>query len=343
MLDMTKRRLTSLAVALMLTSLAPGATAQSSADKAAAEALFQAGRDLMGSGKFAEACPKFEASQRLDAGLGTLLFLADCYEKANRLASAWATFREAESIAMGRSDQPRAQVAKQRYGAIEPRLSKLWIKVADGNDAATEVKRDGAAVPRESWGLALPTDAGEHTIQASAPGRKPWSTKIVVAGEATSVPVDVPVLEVAPEEPSAPARGAAPLPAPNASDQPNPPVSHTQRTLSFVLGGVGVASLGVGTYFTIRANSKNNQSHNRCEPNSPNLCSQEGVDLRNQALSAARLGTAFMIGGGVLLASGVVLYLTSPSEKPSTFARDGLRLAAGPTPSGGHVSLGGTW
>src|ERR1041385_700610 len=91
------------------------ALAQGEGNKAAAEALFSAGRDLMAAGKFDDACAKFEASQKLDAGLGTLLYLADCYERANRLASAWATFKEAESIAMGRNDASRAQIAKDRY------------------------------------------------------------------------------------------------------------------------------------------------------------------------------------------------------------------------------------
>ena len=48
---------------------APAALGQSSADKAAAEALFQAGRDLMTQGKYDEACAKFEGSQKLDAVL----------------------------------------------------------------------------------------------------------------------------------------------------------------------------------------------------------------------------------------------------------------------------------
>src|SRR5581483_3808708 len=101
----------------------------------------------MNAGKYDEACPKVEASQRLDAGLGTLLFLADCYEKGGKLASAWATFREAESIAAGRGDQPREQIARTRSAALEPRLSKLWIKVVEGNDAAIVVKRDGEPIP----------------------------------------------------------------------------------------------------------------------------------------------------------------------------------------------------
>jgi hypothetical protein len=49
-----------------------------------------------------------------------------------------------------------------------------------------------------------------------------------------------------------------------------------------------------------------------------------------------------MIGGGVLLAGGVVLYLTAPSNAPSTTGTvRALRIAAGPTPGGGGMSLGG--
>jgi hypothetical protein len=340
-----KTRLALLASGMALGILvAPRAEAQSSADKAAAEALFQAGRDLMGAGKFDDACKKFEASQRLDAGLGTLLYLADCYEKANRLASAWATFREAESIAMGRSDQSRAQVAKERYAALEPRLSKLWIKVADGNDAATEVKRDGEPIPRESWGIALPTDAGDHTIEAMAPGRKPWSTKVVVQHEAESVPVDVPVLEAAPSAAPAPAVAAVTAsPEQPGSDAGTASAASTQRTLGIVFGAVGVAGLGVGSYFGLKAKSKYDDSLAFCNPDDKNRCTQEGVNRRDEALTAAHLSTAFMIGGGAFLAGGIVLFLTAPSGKAASATRHGLQVAAGMAPGGGRVTLGGAF
>lgn len=345
MLEKTKRRLSACIAALLLSvSAGRGAFAQSSADKAEAEALFQAGRDLMSAGKYDEACGKFEASQRLDAGLGTLLFLADCYEKAGKLASAWATFREAESIAMGRGDQARGQIAKTRYGALEPRLSKLWIKVADGNDPAIVVKRDGEAIPKESWGVALPTDAGAHVIEASAPGKKTWSSTVNIAGEGTDIPVEVPLLEAEPMTPSAP---AAPTAAPTAATEPvAPPPSpnggDTQRLLSYVAGGVGVVGLGLGTYFTVHASSKKSDSLAHCQKNQPNLCDRTGVDLRNDALSSARLATAFMIGGGVFLASGVVLFLAAPSSRAgASGAAPSLHLSAAATPAGGHFVLGG--
>jgi hypothetical protein len=332
-------------VALALAALSPVATAQTSADKAAAEALFQAGRDLMTAGKFDEACAKFEASQHLDSGLGTLLYLADCYEKAGRIASAWATFREAESIAGGRDDHGRAEVAKQRYTALEPRLSKLSIKVADGNDPATEVRRDGEMIPKESWGIALPMDPGEHTIEASAPGRKPWSSKAVIQGDAQNVPVEVPVLEAAPVEApkSAPPPPAAPVSSPPQADAPPARDGSGQRTLGLVVGGVGVVGLGVGTYFGLRAKKKNNDSFDHCLPNDHNQCDQNGVDLRNSAKSSAGLSTAFMIGGGLVLATGVVVYLTAPSSSPRTGSISGLRVTAGVGPNDGRVAFEGAF
>jgi hypothetical protein len=322
--------------------VAPVATAQEG-NKAAAEALFSAGRDLMAAGKFNEACTKFEGSQKLDAGLGTLLYLADCYERANRLASAWATFKEAESIAMGRSDQSRAQVAKERYGKLEPRLSKIVVKVADGNDPQTVVKQHGHVVPRESWGIALPVDAGDQTVEASAPGRKPWTATVRVEGEGATVPVDVPVLKID-DSPTADAAGT-PLPK-----EPPPPAQDTgagssgsaQRTIGIIVGGVGVVGIVIGTVFGLKAKSKNDQSKDKCSPNNPNLCGTEGVALRDQAFDAAKIGTLGMVVGGVGLITGITLFLTAPSDKPASARGPTLNVSGGFDGST-RVTLGGTF
>lgn len=328
----------------MGSSLATAPAYAQEGNKAAAEALFSAGRDLMAAGKFNEACTKFEGSQKLDAGLGTLLYLADCYERANRLASAWATFKEAESIAMGRSDQSRAQVAKERYSKLEPRLSKVVVKVADGNDPQTVVKHHGHAVPRESLGIALPVDAGDQTVEASAPGRKTWTATVRVEGEGVTVPIDVPVLEVD----NTPKPEAAPTPL----KEPPPPAADTgaqssgggstQRTIGLIVGGVGVVGIVVGTVFGLKAKSKNDQSKNECSPADPNRCSNQGVELRDQALNAAKIGTIGMIVGGVGLVGGITLFLTAPSDKPATATGPALRVAGGVDGSA-RVTFGGTF
>src|SRR5258706_7643021 len=66
---------------------------------ALAEVLYQKGRQLMTEGKFAEACPKFGESYRLDAATGTLLNLASCHEAEHKLATAWLEFTEAVAAA----------------------------------------------------------------------------------------------------------------------------------------------------------------------------------------------------------------------------------------------------
>ena len=67
-----------------------GAVVAQERDPAAAQALFDQGRDLMRQNKHAEACPKLAESNRLDPAIGTLFHLADCYEQSGRVASAWA-------------------------------------------------------------------------------------------------------------------------------------------------------------------------------------------------------------------------------------------------------------
>src|SRR4051812_46143375 len=100
----------SLAFATMMISTLSGA--QVAGDKATAEALFADGRKLMAAGNYAAACPKLAASQRLDPGVGTMLNLADCYERVGQTASAWAEFREAISAARAAGSKEREQLAR---------------------------------------------------------------------------------------------------------------------------------------------------------------------------------------------------------------------------------------
>ena len=117
------------------------------ADRAAARALFDQARSLAKEGKYTEACPKFEESQRLDPGIGTLFNLADCLEATGKTASAWSMFLEVASQAKVGGQKDREKVARDRASAIEPRLSKLTVAVVSGpQPPGLEIKRDDSVV-----------------------------------------------------------------------------------------------------------------------------------------------------------------------------------------------------
>ena len=170
--------------------------AQSSGDKAAAEALFVEGRKLMEAGRYVDACPKFEASQRLDPGVGTMLNLAECYEKSGRTASAWAEFREVISAARAAESKEREALARERAAALEGKLSRLTIALSPEatGTPGIEIRRDGATVDSAELGTSIPVDPGKHVIEANAPGRQKWYKTIELSDQNKEAQVLVPGL-----------------------------------------------------------------------------------------------------------------------------------------------------
>ena len=308
-------------------------SAQASADdKAAAEALFDQGLTHMREGKVEQACGELERSQSLERGIGTMLYLAECYEKLGRNASAWALFREAASVAAAQGETERARVGAQRADRLAPTLSRLALQVpAENRIEGFELTRNGQPVREASWAVAVPVDPGEHALAATAPGRLSWSQKVIVRTGGERAEVQVPVLAVDPN--AAAQTDATPMVAPPPA-QPAPPLAHTatppaqpastwpvQRTIALIVGGVGVVGLGVGAYFGARAISKNNDADTAAKDSCVTdddvmKCgSLEPVNRTEEAEDAATLSTIFMVGGGVLAATGIALFVTAPSDE----------------------------
>ena len=176
-----------------ITSASPTVDAQEPKDLATAEALFDAGLRLMREGEYTRACPKFEESLKIDTGIGATLWLADCYEKSGRLASAWSTFRQAAWLAQQEKDDRQA-IAQQKLDALEPRVPKLMVTVGQGAAIPElRVERDGVALAQQAWGVKIPVDPGKHDLVARAPGRETWRETVDIA-EAQQLEVEIPLL-----------------------------------------------------------------------------------------------------------------------------------------------------
>ncbi|HET9959649.1 MAG TPA: hypothetical protein VFQ61_34390, partial [Polyangiaceae bacterium] len=150
-------------------------------DKAAAEVLFNEGRQQMQEGKLDSACDKLAESQRLDPGAGTLLNLAECRERQGRTATAWATWLEAAAAAHTAGQSEREAHARKRAEGLKPRLVTLTLEVPEASRiSGLEVSRDGVALGAAMWGVAVPVDPGAHTLTAKASGREPWTQTVSV-------------------------------------------------------------------------------------------------------------------------------------------------------------------
>jgi hypothetical protein len=90
----------------------------SSPDAATAEALFNEGRQLLSQGRVAEACPRFEASYKVDPGVGTLFNLAACEEQLGHVPRACDLFRKAAEVTHARGQQERERVARDRLARL---------------------------------------------------------------------------------------------------------------------------------------------------------------------------------------------------------------------------------
>jgi serine/threonine-protein kinase len=323
------------------------ALAQDASGKAAAEALFENGVQLMKAGRFSEACPKLETSQRVDPGVGTLLYLAECYERLGRTASAWATFREAESLARAANQMDRARTALARAQKLEPDLAYLTVNVS--SDARVEglvVRRGAVNVLPELFGVASPVDPGTIEIEAGAAGYRRWTVQVKVAAREKDV-VTVPKLEPDPNAEAPPVApvsvgaAAAPPPtspesAPQTSPKDEPSRSGTTRTVAYVLGGVGIVGIGVGSYFGLRAMSKNKDSEALCDEQ--NVCNDgQALVLTDEARDAATISNIGFAVGGAALATGIVLFVISSGSDET----QALRIAPTVAHNGGGLSIAG--
>jgi hypothetical protein len=316
---------------LVLFTLSPSiALAQGAGSQAEAQALFEAGRKLMDQGKYAEACLKLEASQKLDPGAGTLLNLASCYEKNGQLASAWVTYTDAASASQYSGHPDWAEKARTKAAALAPHLDKITISIKT-IPTGLEVKRDGKPIAIGALNTPLPVDPGTHTIEATAPGKIAWSTKANVKGDGTTLEIQIPEL--------ADAAGAGTA----STETPAPGRGGTQRLLGIALAGAGLVAVGFGVGFGLDAGSKKGVADDprfclRTGAGQPIRCNQQGADQISSAQTSAAISTILFVAGAALLTGGGVLFFAAPKG-----TRAGWHVSPSAPSSLAGLSVGGAW
>jgi hypothetical protein len=337
-------KLTAAVVVLALSAPAV-AHAQGDAQKAAlAQSLFDEADKAMKAKNYSEACPKLERVVSLiPEGVGAKLTLAECYEGAGKLASAFGTYLSTEGTARRTGQTERADLAKSKLDALKPRLATIVLEVPEEVRKAPgfALKRDGAEVLDAEYGVAVAVDKGDHVIVATADGRPAWEKKISIDdAQKETVKVELGVG-------TGPAVGGGAGPGdPPPADKPEGTFMTPVRIagLGIGIGGIVVGAVGIGLGVHAKGLYDDSNETGGCNAETQRCTTQAGVDQRDSAVTFATASTGLVIAGSVLAVGGIIMFAVAPSEdQPSGEAGPTKASALSLGISPGFVSLNGAF
>ncbi len=203
---------------------------------------------------------------------------------------------------------------------VENALPSIVVSArsATGTDLVdVRVSVDGKPLVSKLDGQAMPMNAGAHTFHFEGADGPGLDQQFVVKEGEKNQAVAV-VL-------------GAPAPAPDHAPEAVQP-SSAWKTVGWILGGVGIVGLGVGTAAGIVATGDKSSD---CTGSVCKLGTLGGIK------AAAHVSDVGLIAGGVLFASGAALVLWSPGGRHEVGGD--VRVAPVVTASGGQVVVGASW
>jgi hypothetical protein len=182
-------------------------------------------------------------------------------------------------------------------------------KDAAGHDLTNvKVTMDGAeVVAARIDGSAVTLDPGPHTFTFETPG-EPLKTLDLVLHEGDKNVHAAAVLGALP----------AAVPGPPKEDS-----GQGRRTAGITLGVIGLAGVAAGAIFGSLTLSEWSTAKTECM--SGTGCDPKSIADRSTALTYSTASDIGLIAGGVLAATGIILYVTAPSVATKT----GLRVTPG--------------
>jgi len=305
---------------------------------AAAKTLFDQAQAQMTQKNYAAACASFKASNEAVARVGTLLNLADCYEKAGKLASAWGAYFDAINLGRRQGRPEYEEFAQKKKDELEPKLLKMTIDVPlDVRVDGMKITRDGVVVEAAAWGVPIAVDPGKHTIEVTAPHKLPFHTDVTVDDDHKTAAVKVEKLA---DAPVAWPRSNQPEVIERVVTAPSPWTG--LRVGGIVLGSAGIVSVVIGSVLGLVANDKYQGAlKNQCGGD-PNNCTALGASDGQAAHDLAAVSTGLFVGGLIAVAGGVTLFIVGAPSKPKGDTGS-VGFQVRPTPGGAAAFFEGTF
>lgn len=280
---------------------APGDTMADSATEKERTTLYREGVAAAEAGRWGEALERFQRVVALRTAPRALLALAAAEEHVGRLVGARRTYGEARDDARAQKDEATAAKAEAALAALEPRIPMVAIMLPTDVTEA-EAHLDGAPLQIATEGVAV--DPGVYRLVVTAPGKRPFEARLALAaGQRRDVAVIFPAADAPGVAPFA-GREVAPQPAP--SSRTGPPLA------SWILGGAGVAAVGVGLAVRLAARSTYDDAKAAGQ-----------IDRGNDARDNIILGTIVMGAGAALIGAGAIWWAVTPSPSQTSIALGG--------------------
>lgn len=296
-----------LAAALLSPAFEGATLAQGKDPLARMRERFREAVALENGGNCADALKIFKEVAEVKSTPQVRIHIAKCEEKTGDYIRALGSYRLTLTEAEEKKLADIIQAAKDSIAALEPKIPALTIERGEGATVAP-IQFDDHTLGATEVGVAMPVNPGPHVISASTDGRQPFRAELNVSdGEKKTVvvkllPIEAPPDVTAPPEPTTP---------------PEKPTSSGVKTAGFIVGALGVVGLGVGaTFLGLRQGTldelegKCGADHKSCPPDAQSLIDQGGL--------YATGGSALLIGGGVVLAAGLIMILVAPKPVPPT-------------------------
>jgi hypothetical protein len=198
--------------------------------------------------------------------------------------------------------------------------------------SAVKVTMDGEVLTERLAGIALSIDPGEHTFTFETAGQSPVTTKFMI--------------QQAQKDRRELVTFGSPVPVPDTSspqgvrESMGEPASSTganvRRTAGWVVGGIGLAGIVTGIALVAVGSGKRSD----CDGG---VCSTTTeLNNYNSGTPLLNAGYGLLVAGGVMTATGLVLWITSPRGSNGHVAQEhngqGLRVGFAPN---GIVLSGG--
>jgi hypothetical protein len=324
---MTLTRIASTLLYIAATLTCEGvALAQSANDpRLAAREHFDRGVAAFDQRRFGDAAKEFRAAYDLSPSYMVLYNIG-------QVSAALGQSVEAVDAFQAYLEQGGSTIAEERRAAVLAEIDKQRVMIGTllvrAKPDGAKLHVDGKVVGTAPLPEPIRLTAGQHSLVVMLDGYEAQSREIRVnagaqsdvelalasAHSVTVAPAPAPVVVVPGPgtQTSTPASTIVNVQVPQQAAAPAASTSGHQRTAGYVLGGLGVAVIGVGAYLNVTALTDANDAKSRGD---------------GEAFSSAKTrnywGWGTIAAGGVAATTGAVLILTGPSGS----ATGGLRVS----------------